>query len=57
VRKIVRIARRVVVGVLSGEVVGVFAHVERAEEDRAGFLESRDERRVVLGRRTLAIDL
>ena len=36
--EIVRIARRAVVRVLAGEVIGVFAHVERAEEDGAGAL-------------------
>ena len=35
VLEIVRIARRTVVGILSGEVIGVFAHVERADEDGA----------------------
>ena len=34
--EIVRIARRPVVRVLAGEVIGVFAHVERADEHRAG---------------------
>ena len=40
---VVRVARRAVVGVLSGEVVGVFAHVERADENRAGRFEPRDK--------------
>ena len=39
--EIVRIARRAVVRVFAGEVVGVFAHVERAEEDGAMRLRAR----------------
>ena len=42
--------------VLAGEVVGVFAHVEGAEEHRAGGLQPRDQRRIPLGRRQFAID-
>ena len=33
-----------VVHVLAGEVVGVFAHVERADQHRAGGLQPRDQR-------------
>ncbi len=55
--EVVRIARRPVVRVLPGEVIGVFAHVERADEHRAGGFEPRDQRRVGLGRRQVAIDL
>ena len=43
--------------VLAGEVVGVFAHVECADEHRAGRFEPRDERRIALRRRQLAVDL
>ena len=32
--------------VLAGEVVGVFAHVERADQNRAGRLQPLDQRRV-----------
>ena len=39
-REIVRIARRPVMRVLAGEIVGVFAHVERADENRAGRLQA-----------------
>ena len=49
--EVVRIARRAVVHVLAGEVVGVFAHVERADQHRAGRFEPRDQRRVARGRR------
>ena len=41
--EIMRIARRAVVGVLAGEVIGVFAHVERADEDSAGRFEALDQ--------------
>ncbi len=54
---IVRIARRAVVHVFAGEVVGVFAHVERADEDRAGRFQPLDQRRVARGRRHVAVDL
>ena len=57
VREIVRISRGAVVRVLAGEIVGVFAHVERADEDRAGRFETRDERRVRACGRALAVDL
>ena len=43
--------------VLAGEIVGVFAHVERADQHRAGGFEPRDQRRVVRGRRRAAVDL
>ena len=43
--------------VLTGEVVGVFAHVERAHEHGAGGFEPRDQRRVARGRRAVAINL
>ena len=54
---IVRIARRAVVNVLAGEVVGVFAHVERADENRAGGLEPFDQSGVACRRRQVAVDL
>ena len=44
--EIVRIARGAVMDVLAGEVVGVFAHVERADEDGAGGFEPLDQGRV-----------
>ena len=50
-RQIVRIARRAVMHVLAGEVVGVFAHVERADQHRAGRLQPLDQRRVARRRR------
>ena len=43
---VVRIARGAVVDVLAGEVVGVFAHVERADQHGAGRLQPRDQRGV-----------
>jgi len=43
--------------VLAGEVVGVFAHVERADEHGAGRLQPRDQRRIVSRRRMGAVDL
>ena len=44
--EIVRIAGRAVVRVLAREVVGEFAHVERADQNGAGCLEARNKRRV-----------
>ena len=49
--EVMRIARGAVVHVLAGEVVGVFAHVERADQHRAGRLQPLDQRRVARGRR------
>ena len=43
--------------VLAGEVVGVFAHVQRADQDRAGRFQPRDQRRVGVGGRMVAVDL
>ena len=56
--EIVRIARRAVVDVLAGEVVGVFAHVERADQNGAGRFEPLDQRarRAVAGG-SVAVDL
>ncbi len=56
-QRIVRIARWTVVHILAGEVVGVFAHVERADQNGAGRLQPLDQRGVARGRRMLAIDL
>ena len=57
VRGVVRVARGAVVHVLAGEVVGVLAHVERADEHGAGGLQARDQRGVGRGRRPVAVDL
>ena len=54
---IVGVPRWAIVYVLAGEVVGVLAHVEGADEDRAGRLQPLDQRRILRGRRSLAIDL
>ncbi len=43
--------------ILAGEVIGVFAHVERADQHRAGRLHPLDQRGVALGRLEIAIDL
>ena len=43
--------------VLAGEVVGVFAHVESADEHRAGRFQPLDQRRIFGGRRVTAINL
>jgi hypothetical protein len=43
-------------GVLAGEVIGVFAHVESAGEHRAGRRHAADEKGVSRGRRIVAID-
>ncbi len=43
--------------VLAGEVVGVFAHVERADQDGAGGFQPLDQRRVARRRRQVAVDL
>jgi hypothetical protein len=51
-----RIARRAVVDVLAGEVVGVFAHVERTDEDGAGRLQPLDQRGIARRRRQIAVD-
>ena len=56
-RSIVGIARGAVVAVLAGEVIGVFAHVQCADQDRAGGFKSRDQRCVGGSRRMLAVDL
>ena len=43
--------------VLAGEVIGVFAHVERAHEHRVLRLEARNQGGVARGRSVVAIDL
>ena len=55
--EIMRIAGGAVVRVLPGEVIGVFAHVERADEDGVGAFEARNQGRIPAGRRPLAVDL
>ncbi len=44
-------------GVLTGEVIGVFAHVEPAQQHRAGRLHALDQEGVGRRRRVVAIDL
>ena len=48
-RHIMRIARGSVVDVFAGEVVGVFAHVERADQHGAGGFQPFDQRRIARG--------
>ena len=55
--RVVRIVRVAVVRVLAGEVVGVFAHVERADQHGAGGFQPLDQRLIVRRRRKLAVDL
>ncbi len=55
--EVMRVARGTVVHVLAGEVVGVFAHVERADENGAGGFQAFDQRRVAARGRQVAIDL
>ena len=52
-----RVARGTVVDVLAGEVVGVFAHVQRADKHRAGSFQAFDQGRVARRGRAVAIDL
>ena len=54
--EVVRIAADAVMGVLAGEVVGVFAHVERADADGAGRDHELHQRRVGCRRRVVAVD-
>ena len=56
-RRVMRITRGTVVHVLAGEIVSVFAHVERANEHRAGRFQPLDQRRVPFRRRIGAVDL
>ncbi len=55
--QVVRVERCAVMGVLAGEVIGIFAHVEPAEEHRACRLHAADEKGVGLCRRVVAVDL
>ena len=55
--EIVRVERGAVMGVLAGEIIGVFAHVEPAEQHRAGRLHAVDQEGVGLCRRIVAVDL
>ena len=55
-RRIMRIARRPVMGVLGREAVGVFVHVERADQDRARGGKPSNKRRVANRRRALFVD-
>jgi hypothetical protein len=52
-----RIARGSVVHILAGEVVGVFAHIERADQDGAGSFHALDQGGVARRRLEVAIDL
>ena len=54
---VVRVARRTVVDVLAGEIVGVLAHVERADQHRTGGFQSFDQNGVARRRRVAAVDL
>ena len=56
-RRVVRIARRPVMRVLAGEVIGVFAHVQRPHQDRAGGFQPRDQRSIRHRRPMVAVDL
>ena len=55
--EIMRVPGRAVVNVAAGEIVSVFAHVERADQNAARSFETRDHCRVRLGRRVVAVDL
>ena len=54
---IMRVVHRTVMEILAGEIIGVFAHVQRADEDGAGGFEPLDQCRVAPRRRCVAIDL
>ena len=56
-RHVMRIARRAVMHILAGEVVGVFAHVERADQHGAGRLHALDQGGVARRRLEVAVDL
>ena len=43
--------------ILAGEIVGVFAHVERADQHGAGRLHPLDQRGIARRRREIAVDL
>jgi hypothetical protein len=51
-----RIERIAIMRISAGKIIGVFAHIERAEQHRAGSLHPRDERRILLRGRMIAID-
>ena len=55
--KIMRIARRTVVNILAGEIIGVFAHVQRADQDGAGAFQPLDQRCVAGRWSRVAVDL
>ena len=55
--RVMRIARWAVVRILAGEVIGIFAHVERTDENGAGGLQPFDQRGVARGRFAVAVDL
>ena len=55
--EIMRVPGGAVVDVPAREIVGVFAHVERADQNAARSLQTRDHCRVRLGRRVVAVDL
>ena len=55
VREIMRVAGGAVMNVLAGEIIGVFAHVDGADEHRAGGFEARDHGGIACGRRAVAI--
>ena len=52
-----RIERIAIMRISAGKIISVFAHIERAEQHRAGSLHPRDERRILPCRRMIAIDL
>src|SRR5436309_68284 len=52
-----RVAGWAGMNVLAGEIVGVFTHVEGADQDGACGFEPLDQARVTIGGRTLAVDL
>ena len=53
---VVRVAGWAVMHVLAGEVVGVFAHVERADQDGTGGFEAGDEGAILGSGRAVAVD-
>ena len=55
-RGIVRIARVTVMRVFSGEIIGVFAHVERTDQHRALLFQPFDQHGIVMRGRALAVD-
>jgi hypothetical protein len=51
------IARRTIMRILAGEVVGIFAHVERADHHGACGLQALDQRGIARRWRTITVDL